>query len=85
MPEEAQAYYRLAGRCFIEIGDYQRAGDSFLTAHEFTGSAQAYRKADNFDDAVRVVQEYETEVDSDVAHEIIDVAKLHYFKEHNVE
>ncbi|KAK7678070.1 hypothetical protein QCA50_019011 [Cerrena zonata] len=83
--EEAQAYYRLAGRCFTEIGNYQRAGDSFLAAHEYTGSAQAYRKADNFDTAVQVVQEHETDVDPDVAHEIIDVAKLHYFKEHDVE
>lgn len=83
--EEAKAYYRLAGRCFSEIGEHQRAGDMFLAACYYTGSAQAYRKANNFDDAVEVIQKHIDDVDPDVTESIISVAKLHYFKEHQVE
>ena len=83
--DEAKAYYRFAGRCFVEVGDHQRAGDLFLAAQDYTGSAVAYRKAENFDKAVNVVQEYDGMVDADAAESIIAVAKLHYFKKHDVE
>ena len=69
----------------MEVGDHQRAGDLFLAAQDYTGSAVAYRKAENFDKAVNVVQEYDGMVDADAAGSIIAVAKLHYFKKHDVE
>ena len=82
--DEAKAYYRLAGRCYTEVGDYQRAGDLFLTAEDYTGSAMAYRKAENFDEAVSVVRRYDGKVDADTAESIIAVAKLHYFRDGEV-
>lgn len=66
-----------------ESGDHERAGSFFLFAEEYTASAQAYRKADMFERAVHVVKQYE--VEPDVATSIVSVAKLHYFKEDEVE
>lgn len=81
--DEARAYYRQGGRCLTESGDHERAGSFFLSAEEYTASAQAYRKADMFERAVHVVKQYE--VEPDVATSIVSVAKLHYFKEDEVE
>ena len=44
----------------------------------------AYRKAENFDEAVSVVRRYDGKVDADTAESIIAVAKLHYFRDGEV-
>ncbi|PSS06635.1 hypothetical protein PHLCEN_2v3591 [Hermanssonia centrifuga] len=79
------AYYRNAAECFVEAGDDAKAAEAYGHAEEFTRSAQLYRKAGWFDHAVEVVQSHRSSIAEADAERIIDVAKLHYFKENKLE
>ncbi len=79
------AYYRNAAECFVEAGDDAKAAEAYGHAEEFTRSAQLYRKAGWFDHAVEVVQLHRSSIAEADAERIIDVAKLHYFKENKLE
>ncbi len=82
---EMRAYYRIAAECFAEAGDDRRAAKAYLDAMEYTRSAQYYRKAGLFDEAVEVVKKYSDEIPAPVAESIIMVAKMHYFREELLE
>ena len=83
--QEKLAYYRIAAECFVEGGDYGRAGKAYLSASDFTRSAQYYRKAGMFDEAVEVIQVHKRDIPSKTAKKIMDVAKIHYFTANKIE
>ena len=85
MQNERLAYYRIAGDCFREVEEYQQAARAYQSAEEFTRSAQCYRKAGLFDDAVNIVQCHRDRMKEVDAENIIDVAKIHYFRQHQTE
>ncbi|EJF58550.1 P-loop containing nucleoside triphosphate hydrolase protein, partial [Dichomitus squalens LYAD-421 SS1] len=84
-PEDQRTYYRIAAECYVRCGDSGKAGAAYRHAGEYTLSAQHFRKAGMFDDAVEVIQVHETDVRPDVAQSIIDVSKLYYIKENKLE
>lgn len=83
--KETLAYYRNAAECFVEADDDHEAAKAYLSAEEFTRSAQHYRKAGSFDEAVHVVQAHRQHISPVDAEVIIDVAKLYYVKENRLE
>ncbi|THH32624.1 hypothetical protein EUX98_g1581 [Antrodiella citrinella] len=84
-PTEKLAYYRIAAECFSEGGEDGRAAEAYLSASEYTRSAQHYRKAGMFDEAVDVVQKHSEDIPSPSAEKIIDVAKIHYFTKNKLD
>ncbi|TCD62368.1 hypothetical protein EIP91_006977 [Steccherinum ochraceum] len=83
--QERLAYYRIAAECFTEGDENGRAAAAYLSATEYTRSAQHYRKAGMFDEAVNVVQTHRKDIPAPAAEKIIDVAKLHYFTKNKVD
>lgn len=82
---ERHAYYRIAAEGFAEVGDNRRAAEEYLFAAEYARSAQHYRKAALFDEAVAVAQSHKKEIPVAVAESIITVARIHYFRENYLE
>ncbi|KAI0079047.1 hypothetical protein K474DRAFT_723989 [Panus rudis PR-1116 ss-1] len=81
---ESRAYYRIAAECFAEAGNDRQAAEAYLSAQEYTRSAQFYRKADLFDDAVQVVETHRSDIAPADADAILEIAKLYYFKENQL-
>ncbi|TDL28963.1 hypothetical protein BD410DRAFT_818373 [Rickenella mellea] len=79
------AYLKVAGDCFVEVGKFSRAAQSYLEAEQYTLATQNFRKAGLFDDAVNVIRCYSGKVRQEVADSVVDVAKLYYFKEGKLE
>ncbi|KAJ2926891.1 hypothetical protein H1R20_g10211, partial [Candolleomyces eurysporus] len=69
-----------AGSCGDNMGDYRRAAEVYENAKEYTPAVRLYMKTDVFDEAVRVLQEHRHEVDKELANNVQEVARLHYFK-----
>lgn len=78
--KEKQVYNRNAGDCFEIGGDDYRAACAYVEAREVTTAAKLFRKCAKFDEAVDVVQKFRHEVQEDVARNVIDIARLFYFK-----
>lgn len=83
--QEKLAYYRIAAECFSEGDDYGSAAKAYLSALEYTRSAQHYRKAGMFDEAVDVIQTHRKDIPAPAAEKILDVAKIHYFTSNKLE
>jgi hypothetical protein len=78
--KEKRAYYRIAGECFVNHGDNNKAAQVYLDAEEYTLAAQLYRKEGRFDDAIRVIQAYRDMIQPNVVESILDVVRLVYFR-----
>jgi tetratricopeptide (TPR) repeat protein len=82
---ERRFYYHNAAECYARSGDDQKAAEFYEMAAELTLATQHYRKAGLFDDAVRIIETSPDNVDKPVADTILDVARLQWFREHNLE
>lgn len=78
-------YLRVAGDCYVLGQDEPAAARAYLDASQFTLAARHFRKAGMFDEAVEVIQTHRVHMDSDVAEDIMDLARLYYFKERKLE
>lgn len=83
--KEKRTYHRIAAECFVEGCDDGGAAEDYLSASEYTKSAQHYRKAGMFDEAVHVIKNHEDKIPPAAAEKIIDVAKIHYFTKNKLE
>lgn len=84
-PKEKNTYLRNAGDCYEKAEENFKAAEAYNHAQEFTKAAKLYRKTAKFDDAVAVVTAHREKIDDEVAENIIDVAKLFYFKNGDLE
>ncbi|OBZ79120.1 TPR and ankyrin repeat-containing protein 1 [Grifola frondosa] len=82
--KERRAYYRIAAECYVLSGDDRKAGQAYLSALEFTLSAQHFRKAGRFDEAVKVIKAHRSEMTHTVADSIVDVSRLYYLSKQKV-
>ncbi|KAH8101588.1 hypothetical protein BXZ70DRAFT_933981 [Cristinia sonorae] len=82
---DAQSYYRIAAECFVVCEEHGDAAKAFLSASDYTQSAQHYRKAGMFDEAVNVVQTNKENIAASAAEKILDIAKIHYFTQDKIE
>jgi hypothetical protein len=78
--KEKEVYCRNAGECFEHAAEDYRAAQAYMEARDFTLAAKLFRKCAKFDDAVDVVKRFRPNIEDDVAQNIVDVAKLYYFK-----
>jgi len=76
-----------AGDCFeaaaslgIKSEDCGKAGDAYASAEEFDAAVRMYRRCDMLDEAVRIVQENRAKMTPSVAENILELAKLFYFR-----
>ena len=83
--KEKKAYLRSAADCFEKALDDFKAAQVYAEAEEFTSAAKLYRKCAKFDEAVAIVTDHRPLVELEVAENIIDVAKLFYFKSGELE
>lgn len=85
--KEQKVYHHNAGDCYEQAGncgdnleDYGLAAMAYQAAREYNSAVKLYRKSDQFDDAVYVVQHHREEVDKELAESVLDVARLFYFR-----
>lgn len=76
-----QTYYRIAAQCYEDGGEYNNAARMYLLAQMFAESAQLFRKAGNFSDAVQVVKAHADGIPQTVSDSIINVSRLFYLRE----
>ncbi|KZT68439.1 hypothetical protein DAEQUDRAFT_671296 [Daedalea quercina L-15889] len=82
--EQKLAHFRIAAECHIQAGDVVRAAQAYLLAQEFTLSANLYRRAGLFDDAVSVIKGHRNSIDPRVVQTIMDVSRLEYLRKRNI-
>ncbi|OCH88979.1 hypothetical protein OBBRIDRAFT_757238 [Obba rivulosa] len=82
--KEKRSYFRIAAECYVQSGNDAKAANAYFQASEFTLSAQHYRKAGMFDEAVKVIQEHHHVIIPQVAETIIDVSRLEYLRRHRL-
>ena len=83
--EDRRTYYRIAAECYVRGGNDGKAGAAYRDAREYTLAAKHFRKAGMFDEAVTVVQSYGEDIPRDVVQSIVDVSKLYYIRENEIE
>ena len=83
--KEKKAYLRSAADCFENALDDFKAAHAYAQAEEFTTAAKLYRKCAKFDEAVEIVTNHRSFIELEVAENIIDVARLFYFKSGELE
>ena len=82
---EKKGYLRSAADCFENALDDFKAAHAYAQAEEFTTAAKLYRKCAKFDEAVEIVINHRPSIELEVAENIIDVARLFYFKSGELE
>ena len=83
--KEKKAYFRNAADCFEKALDDFEAAHVYAQAEEFTTAAKLYRKCAKFDEAVEIVTNHRPFIELEVAENIIEVARLFYFKSGELE
>ncbi|KAJ3739795.1 hypothetical protein DFH05DRAFT_1546449 [Lentinula detonsa] len=73
-------FVRLSGNCYKEAGEYLLAARNYHLARQFNDSVRCYRKADHYEEAVRIVQT-EADVEPLLAADTMRVAKMFYFSQ----
>ena len=83
---EQKVYYHNAGDCYKEAGncsdnleDYGLAERAYQAAREYNSALKLYRKSDQFDEAVHIIQHHHEEVDKELADSVFGAARLFYF------
>ncbi|KAI0693657.1 hypothetical protein BC835DRAFT_1352925 [Cytidiella melzeri] len=79
------AYYRNAAECYTEAEELQKAGKAYLQAEEHTRAAQVFRRGGYFDEAVDTIGKHRANIIPAEAEKIENVAKMHYFKQQDLE
>ena len=78
--QRAADYDLRAADCYVLAGDYGAAAKAFLRAKKFTESAQNFRKAAMFDEAVEVIKNNRNCIPVGVSMQIMTVSKLFYLR-----
>ncbi|KAF8895020.1 hypothetical protein CPB84DRAFT_1782432 [Gymnopilus junonius] len=78
--KEKKVYLRNAGECFVHAEEDFKAADAYNQAEEYNTAVKLYRKCARFDEAVAIVTQNGQGVEAEVAENIIDIARLFYFK-----
>ncbi|KAH6917671.1 hypothetical protein BKA70DRAFT_1139349 [Coprinopsis sp. MPI-PUGE-AT-0042] len=73
--------YERAAEIFKSADEAVRAAAAYETAEEYNDAIRLYRKYDKFDEAVKIVTSHRDKVKPDLAQNVVDVARLFYFKE----
>ncbi|EMD41416.1 hypothetical protein CERSUDRAFT_89982 [Gelatoporia subvermispora B] len=81
---EKRSYYRIAAECFLHSASDRKAAEAYFLASEYTLSAQHYRRAGMFDEAVEVIQKHRNAMVPQVVESIIDVSRLEYLRQHKL-
>jgi tetratricopeptide (TPR) repeat protein len=76
----AEIYFRRAGECFEDAGDFNQAIDAYNHAKYFSRVAELYRDMGKIDQAVATVKNYDRDINPNVSQRVISVARLLYFK-----
>ncbi|KZT08927.1 uncharacterized protein LAESUDRAFT_811030 [Laetiporus sulphureus 93-53] len=71
-------YFRISAECFLRGGDVGSAARQYLEARKYTRSAQLYREAGMFDEAMYVVRKHRSHIQQEAAEGIVDVARMFY-------
>ncbi|KAG8982213.1 hypothetical protein FRB93_008309 [Tulasnella sp. JGI-2019a] len=85
MPSQKRKLLRAAAECFLEAGRRIDAAKLYYEAEAFTDSAIQYRKANVFDEAVKIVQSHRSQMKPTVADEIMSVSRFFYAKSHQIQ
>ncbi|KAG2023736.1 hypothetical protein CC2G_001355 [Coprinopsis cinerea AmutBmut pab1-1] len=83
-----KVFYHNAADCFERAAQlfdmldlFARAAKAYEDAEEYTPAVRLYRKCDKFDEAVNIVVGHKGKVDQSLAENVVDVARLFYFKQ----
>jgi tRNA U55 pseudouridine synthase TruB len=60
--------------------DYVKAARAYEKAKEYVPAVRLYRKTEMFDEAVQVIQTHRQEVGEELASNVLEMARLFYFK-----
>ncbi|KDR84732.1 hypothetical protein GALMADRAFT_260438 [Galerina marginata CBS 339.88] len=77
--KEKKAYLRSGGECYEYAQEDYKAAEAYAKAEEYNTAVKLYRKCAKFDEAVAIVTQKDG-VETAVAENIIDIARLFYFK-----
>jgi tetratricopeptide (TPR) repeat protein len=69
----AEAYFRRAGKCFEDAGDFNQAIDAYNHAKDFNRVAGLYRDMGKIDQAVATVKNHDRDINPNVAQRVISV------------
>jgi tetratricopeptide (TPR) repeat protein len=69
----AEAYFRRAGKCFEDAGDFNQAIDAYNHAKDFSRVAELYRDMGKIDQAVATVKNHDRDIKPNVAQRVISV------------
>lgn len=83
--KEKKAYLRAAGDCFQRADEDSKAAEVYEEAEEYNSAAKLYRKCAKFDEAVAVILQNRDNMDIEICENIIDVARLFYCREGELE
>lgn len=77
---QTKAYLRSAADCFEHAREYYKAANAYARAEEYNAAVKLYRQCAKFDEAVEIVTNKRQYVEPEVADNIVDIARLFYFK-----
>ncbi|KAH6876648.1 hypothetical protein BKA70DRAFT_1576722 [Coprinopsis sp. MPI-PUGE-AT-0042] len=85
---ERRVFYHNAADCFERAAqifntplEAARAAAAYEIAEEYNDAVRLYRKHDKFDEAVNIVTAHRDKVKPDLAQNVVDVARVFYFKQ----
>ncbi|KAH6917673.1 hypothetical protein BKA70DRAFT_1178689 [Coprinopsis sp. MPI-PUGE-AT-0042] len=85
--KERRVFYHNAADCFERAAqifdtadEAARAAAAYEIAEEYNDAVRLYRKHDKFDEAVNIVTSHRDKVKPDLVQNVVDVARLFYFK-----
>lgn len=82
---EKLAYHRIAGECYFEAEELYKAAKAYLLAEDYTRAAQVFRQGGYFDDAVDAIENHRSRIPPQEVDSILNVAKLYYLKNQDLE
>ncbi|KAK0232768.1 hypothetical protein IW262DRAFT_22523 [Armillaria fumosa] len=82
--KDSMIYFRTSGECFEQADQKDRAAEMFFEAKEYTHAAELYRDIGKFDEAVDIVKDHENEMSLIVVENVIKLARLAYFSNHQM-
>lgn len=65
-----------AAECFVQAEDWKSAAEAFLPANEFDRSVKNFRRAGCFVEAAGVAKDHRAEIKTELADEIVEIARL---------
>lgn len=83
--KEKNAYFRIAGECFVSHGDNDKAAQAFHDGEAYTLAAKLYRKGGRLDDAISIIRAHQNQMQAEVVDSIVGVARILYFKNFEIQ